>query len=288
MFKVTKKIFLLSFIVSLVYFFVNYVFVQNGSAEGSTVVKLVSFNERRLFASFPKSESYDAMNQSLELMGLYDPDILLLQEHYQTKKSFSDAIIKDSFGLKYYVLFEYVDDSAKFGMAIYSKFPIEDIQKIKLRPLKENRSLGLVKIKIDNRILNVGVVHFPNTDMRDDHVNRKNLTLMFLLKEFFGANIRSKQAKHLVDLAKDMNGSPFVIGGDFNTVPLSRAWRLMHGAFVDGFSITSMFNGTRSVQSGAEVKIDHFFHTKSIESIESSVGSMQGSDHRPVIMKIRF
>ena len=192
-------------------------------------------------------------------------------------------------GLKHYILFQYVDDSAKFGMAIYSKFPIESMQKIKLRPLKENRSLGLVKIRIDNRILNVGVVHLPNTDMRDDKPrSRKKLSITFLLKEFFGKNIREEQAKHLVEVIQESHNSPLVIGGDFNTVPFSRAWRLMHASFIDGFPFSQMFKGTRLTRLGFEVKIDHFFHTRSIESIETNVGSWQGSDHRPIMMEIRF
>ncbi len=293
-----KKIFLLLVLIFIGYISFKYIFFQNGYAEGDTTVKIVSFNEFYLYSAQPNTEyssarpnshHYKAMEHNLDLMGLYEPDILLLQEHRDFAGSPSDLDIRETLGLKHYVFFNYGDASLVHGMAIYSRFPIEDTQQIKLRPQWDDRSLGLAKININDRILNVGVVHFPNKDMRDENLNVK-ISTMFLLKEIFGKNIRTKQAKHLVEVTQDLHNSPLVIGGDFNAVPFSRAWRLMHGAFVDAFPITKMFNGTRSVKPGSdfEVKIDHFFHTKSVESIESSVGYKQGSDHRPIIMEIRF
>ena len=283
-----KKLLLLSVFIGLVYISVNYIFFQNGKAEGDTTVKLVSFNVRALYSVNEDSQYFSAMKHNLDLMELYAPDVLLLQEHKNIIDSISDKLIREVLGLEHYVFFNYADNPNGLGMAIYSRFPIEEAQKIKLRPQWKGRSLGLAAIYINDRILNVGVVHFPNKDMQGEGANDQKISAVFLLKEFYGENIRTKQAEHLVEVTQDLHNSPLVIGGDFNTVPFSRAWRLMHKAFVDGFSITTMFNGTRSMPSGYEVKIDHFFHTKSVESIESSVGYKQGSDHRPIIMKIRF
>lgn len=248
-----------------------------GSPTGDSELTVVSWNVRGL--------SYEGETTSANLVFSAlkgaDPDLLLLQEmSFGLRGGPLLERLADELGLVHQAKFQYGGDDWA-GMAIVSRHPLSMERLTPLPPASAGRSLGRVRLLVDGRPLEVAVLHLANSDI---HVFGKRASVF---SEIFGSNLRTIQAEALLS---ELRGTrePLLVGGDFNTFPLSAAWRMIRAEYRDAFRPPELFRGTFRVNGDIEVKLDHIFLSPQIRVLEARVLDVAGSDHLPIRARIRF
>ncbi len=251
------------------------------SPKGSSSFSLLSWNLHGLHTEEGQS------TEMLILDGIrsVDPDILCFQEFPVSRRGEEVRFQLRAMGYTHEALFSYnhaQTEAYSMGMAIYSRFPIKGKQEHPLMPNGEGRLVGLVDVDVEGRSLQVATVHMPNSDI---HLNGKRAMLS---AELAGENLRTLQSQDLLDRLAPLKDGPLVVAGDFNTFPLSAAWRILHGTYHDAFRPWDWSQGTFHITSELDVKIDHIFHTSRVRSRDARVLGLAGSDHRPVLARLQF
>jgi endonuclease/exonuclease/phosphatase family metal-dependent hydrolase len=239
--------------------------------KGDTELRVVSFNVHSMRDQLSRS-SFSQIVSGLEEVSA---DIILFQEFPQ------DMSLGDDFEDYHHSYFPYGNNRSN-GMAIYSKYPFANPRQVKLNPVSSGRSIGLVSVDVNGRLLDVGVVHFPNSDMRN--MGFENSTM----PEIFGENLRTIQAEHMLYVLRDEVENPLVLAGDFNTFPFSACWRLIRADYADAFPLWDLFKGSYKFEQDLRIKIDHIFISDEVKAEDAVVLEIAGSDHLPVFTKIIF
>jgi endonuclease/exonuclease/phosphatase (EEP) superfamily protein YafD len=83
-------------------------------------------------------------------------------------------------------------------------------------------------------------------------------------------------------------GPPGIVLGDFNTPPESRVLRREWSDWANTFSVAGFgFGGTR-LNGWIKARIDHILVDRSWTVVDAWLGEDAGSDHRPIIARIRY
>ncbi len=271
---VKRGLFLCSLlVVAAIYFWA----FADGSASGNSQFRLLSFNV------FGMKHSTGIGSQDLVLDGILamNPDLLVLQECPLGKRFMPIRLSLEAHNLSYHATFPYHDNNTS-GLAIFSRFPIKQSREVELPPASEGRSMGMIQVELDGRELWLGDLHLANSDI---HLLGGRASLY---NEIFGENLRTIQASAVLAVVENLGEQSLIIAGDFNTFPMSASWRMIRGKLLDAFDPTDWFTGTFQLRPEVEVKIDHIFHTKDLESIEARVLNLPGSDHKPVMADFRY
>ncbi|MFA7330589.1 MAG: endonuclease/exonuclease/phosphatase family protein [Candidatus Delongbacteria bacterium] len=248
---------------------------------GETTFRLLSWNVHGFHNQF------DGDSRQLILEGIagQDADVLVLQEFPVSRGGGRVREALRRAGYPHEALFAYdhsVTDAYAMGLAIYSRHRILRFREFPLLPLAEGRILALAELELEGRVLRVGGVHMPNSDI---HLNGKRAMIM---SELFGENLRTLQCESLIAALQPWRQEALVVAGDYNTFPLSSAWRIMRGEYLDAFSAKEWTTGTFNIRENLDVKIDHIFHSKKVRSLTAQVVNLAGSDHRPVLAELQF
>lgn len=251
------------------------------SPQGETQLSLLSWNLHGLHSEDGQS------TEQLIMDGIegVSPDVLCFQEFPVSRVG---GLVRDQLRAMGYVheaLFTYnhsQTESYSMGMAIYSRHPIAGKVEHPLVPHGEGRLVGMVELDVQGRTLRVATVHMPNSDI---HINGKRAMLS---AELMGENLRTMQSLDLLERLSSVEDQALVVAGDFNTFPLSSAWRILHARYRDAFRPWDWGQGSFHISSELDVKIDHIFHSRRVRSLEARVLGLAGSDHRPVFARIQF
>ncbi|MDP2359378.1 MAG: endonuclease/exonuclease/phosphatase family protein [bacterium] len=248
---------------------------------GATEFTLVSWNVHGLNSESGENTTDLILDGLLAL----DADLVCLQEFPVARAGAPVRQRLRAMGYEHEALFSYDHSRTRSygqGMALYSRHPIRGHGEWPLLPHGEGRILGLALVEVEGRPLHVGLVHMPNSDI---HLNGKRAMMG---SEMMGENLRTLQCEDLLARVDSLRSQALVLAGDFNTFPLSAAWRLLRGRYLDAFPFTRWSQGTFQVREGLDVKIDHIFHSRKVRSLEARVPQLAGSDHRPVFARLQF
>jgi endonuclease/exonuclease/phosphatase (EEP) superfamily protein YafD len=109
----------------------------------------------------------------------------------------------------------------------------------------------------------------------------------FLWSEVFAATRRYRQVQELRAWLRQLSGDEWVIGGDFNTVPLSRVDRYLSQDFSDVLRHHPWryLTGTYWALPQVPVKprIDFVYHSPRLQVVEARVIQQKVSDHFPIL-----
>lgn len=249
--------------------------------EGETRLSVLSWNVH----GFHGADTRDTRALILDGLATAGADVLVLQEFPVGRWG---SLIQEelkALGYPHSAHFTYdhsVTNSYAMGLAIYSRHPITRWKESPLQPQSEGRLLALAEIEVEGRLLRVGGVHMPNSDI---HLRGKRA---MVASELFGENLRTIQAASLLEELRPYHDGPLVLAGDFNTFPMSSAWRMVRGQYRDAFPVSEWAQGTFSIRENLEVKIDHVFHSRKVRSLGARVMRLGGSDHLPVMAELQF
>jgi len=264
-------------------------------------IKVLSYNVHGFLTD--RSEQGGA-RPTLEYIAALDADIVLLQEFFvnrQSQSTFSQEEIHTFLHqYPYYVVTELGGSTSHhvIGLAIFSKFPIEETHQIAL----ESSFNGAVvhTININGKRVTVVNVHLESN--RITAADRQLYADFFQTDtvgfEMIAQNIRARlgvafrtraqqveKIRTFID-AKDTDG--VIIAGDFNDTPISYTYARMRRGLLDAFTATGIGPGITYNEDFFLFRIDYILHSRNFRAYGTRVDRVYYSDHYPIFTHLRF
>jgi endonuclease/exonuclease/phosphatase family metal-dependent hydrolase len=234
-------------------------------------------------------------------------DILCFQEFLELGKSFTysntNAIIQLNYPY-YYRVIDYGQASGgrfQAGVAIFSRFPIVDTQRI-LYPdpanLRAAESLIAADVIVNGKRIRVYTTHlqsvlFQKNDYRnleiiksaDDSMVTASRSIIKKLRQ--GYTFRGFQAD-LVRNKLDSCPYPEIVCGDFNDVPNSYAYFRIKGNRQDVFVRKGAGIGRSFTAISPTLRIDYILADRAFDVLQYDRSLVPWSDHYPVVADLRL
>lgn len=212
-----------------------------------------------------------ATSQELvEVLRSSGADIIGLQEINSTQVRAINQNLSDVY--PYRILF----GNGIPGKGLLSKFPIVEYQQLNLYP---DRPDLRASIQLLDGKINVIVAHPPPPRIHSNGIYMNTATI--------------SQIETLLDLAT--TGEPVVMLGDFNMTSRSTQHEMLRSkGLVDAFQAAGQGLGFtlpmryKNVPLLPMARVDYIWHSNHLTSIDSWIGSHTGSDHLPVLARIRW
>ena len=137
-------------------------------------------------------------------------------------------------------------------------------------PQKEKRSVGVIKVSIDDKDVYVGCTHF-------DH----------LATEYS----RISQAHQLADIVAEYDGEIFIMGGDLNAKPDSQTMGIVTQYLTPSYTDPTQYTFPSQMNGTPSSMIDYVMAAKystAIRCISSTVLNHSASDHCAVYATYTF
>lgn len=236
-------------------------------------------------------------------------DIICMQEFAVEEKKDKDKIISleelDGFleEYPYRTIIRLGDtiNSCMYGLACYSKFPIEKVARVPIE--SAFNGAGMYEIKIGKKSLTIVNNHLESNRLTaEDKVlfkelvvdkNRKKLdavtqTIRSHLDPAF--KTRATQANIIADCIRIQREKTdaMIVCGDFNEPPISYAYETIKGNFLDAFKYTGRGLGITYHEDGFYFRIDYIMHSLNLQAYNCTVGDVKYSDHYPIWAWIKF
>lgn len=178
------------------------------------------------------------------------PDVIALQEVIQREDLVNQAEwLAGQLGYAWH--FVSTDPAGKpmrYGNAILTRHPVLLRGEQRLRPLDDSRTVGLLRIDLDGRALNVYVTHLHWTDQ--------------------GGSIRAQQLADLLQyIATTSEGIASIVAGDFNATADAPELTSLRGGFIDTYGslhpdVDPVSSSTLNLKYFAPKRIDHVFYQR--------------------------
>ena len=217
-----------------------------------------------------------------------DPDVILFQEYHRRGRLDID-------GYPHQVLAE-LENGGAAGLAIYSKLPVENIERMILD--QDDRVItNLLKVQTrwQGKTISIYNIHLAsvgleqseyetlkNPDQKDsDDLKTGLLRITGLLHKAYQR--RSVQVKELDKLFEDED-EVVIFGGDLNDVPQSYAYHSIAKYLNDSFmSAGGKGFGNTYARGPVPLRIDYLFHSSNIRGKNYRVVEKKFSDHFPLV-----
>ncbi len=262
----------------------------------SNAIKILTYNVQ----GFPTEGNRKAKEQPiLNYIANTDADIVCLQEYMVSKTGLSLISQRDVNRIlnKYpYRSISSLESSGKyhtFGLACFSKFPIEHTHEIVFE--SSYNGATVYTININGERYNVANVHLESNNITQED---KKLYSDFLQNtdsvrlDQVTSNIRTRLGKsyrarvNQVDIVKRHLASQqtrgVIICGDFNDTPISYAYNQMRKGLKDSFVSTSSGPGITYHKDLFLFRIDYILHSENMQAYRTKVDKIKHSDHYPL------
>lgn len=236
-------------------------------------------------------------------------DIICMQEFAVEEKKHKDKIISleeldDFLGeYPYRTIIRLGDtiNSCMYGLACYSKFPIEKVARIPIH--SDFNGAGMYEIKIGKKSLTIVNNHLESNrltaedkvlfkelviDKNRDKLNAVTQTIRSHLDPAF--KTRAVQANIIADCIRIQREKTdaMIVCGDFNEPPISYAYETIKGNFLDAYKYTGRGVGITYHEDGFYFRIDYIMHSLNLQAYNCTVGDVKYSDHYPIWAWIKF
>lgn len=232
--------------------------------------------------------SHPTLDDLLAAFGGRDmPDVLLLQEFRQAKDDEALARVAKALGYDHAA---WVLDGlyTRAKLATMSRYPIVRRQLVPMPSSKLKRVALVTFLQVDGVQVLAANVHF-------DHIPKKRRAsgdvrwslpqaANILADEMLSETTRSRMAQELVDWLATQQADAVIVGGDLNTIPQSKAVRILAGTLDDVlWSTPDYLRGTyRKIDGPVSPRVDFIFHSAGLTPREAAVGDIILGDHLPV------
>ena len=254
---------------------------------------ILSYNVRQ-FDHYNWIEADGTSNQLFNFLRTQPSDILCLQEFYHSPyRNFNavDSLLEsgrwNDFVYSPYFVF---NKNANSGLIIFSRYEII-ANEIILFPNSLNKAIyaDIVLFSDTVRVYNVHLesIHFAGIDydiMNGKIVSGKKLfsRIWSIYSKLIAAfTQRSKQVR-ILEQCFAQSPYPFIVAGDFNDTPNSYVYSYLSKSLDDSFLASGFGLGKTYVSSFPWLRIDYFFHSELIQSIDFDVCKRELSDHYPL------
>jgi len=248
-------------------------------------VRVVSFNMGTHKQPFPTLEQVARAVQ--ETGGRVD--VLLVQE---TPFAVKHHALAHELGFEHFVSGR--DHKPTTNRAIFSRTPLTNPVLIPVISFGPGSGAGALcaTTRIQDAEVLLCSVHLET--IREEMTPNEHLStgviLKYVKKELFEENTRSRSVDTLIARISELDAKRVIIGGDFNTFPLSKAIRKMNARFEDAFWPSMAFFKGSYVDFPLFIKprIDFIFHSPGMSARDCKVHKLTSGDHVPVSAVIMF
>jgi len=246
---------------------------------------VMSFNVGDTNWSFP---SADQISQVIRETG--PPDILLLQEVRGERQV---EQISQMLNYPNYIAVPY-KSQRRVCLAILSMFPIDHPDYLYFRSSSQGSGALCSVVNLGGVPILVCSVHLDQIPskrrLKNGYVDQTvEHTAHQLREEIFGDTVRSRSAAELIAWIQGKGYPSIIIGGDFNTIPFSKAVMAMDAAFEDAlWPSIDYFTGTYfKINSPLLPRVDYIFHSSDLKAYDPKVIKNSPGDHYPVRAKFK-
>lgn len=191
--------------------------------------------------------------------------------------------------------------STMYGLACYSKFPIERVARVPIESAFNGSAM--YEIKIGKKYITIVNNHLESNRLTAEDKELYKELVVDQRRDKLGAvtqNIRSHldpafktraiQANIIADCIRQQRGKTdaMIICGDFNEPPISYAYETIKGNFLDAYKYTGSGIGITYHQDGFFFRIDYIMHSLNLQAYNCTVGTVKYSDHYPIWAWISF
>jgi len=210
------------------------------------------------------------------------PDLLLLQEVPGEK---SAVKLAENLGLENCLYSSYKPGGkGNHGMAIISRYPLMKPEMLHMHKY----ATFTAEMVVEGESYRIGSVHLER--IKPIRINEYSAELswkdaLYLLKnEIFKDTSRSTAVNSLLSWVSSHKSDLVIIGGDFNTVPFSKAIRKMGKVYDDALwpSFGYLTGSYNKLSLPIKPRIDYIFHLPDLKRITASVIKESAGDHYPV------
>lgn len=267
---------------------------QPSEPEGEEVLKVLTYN---VMAFGYKNHTKQSPNKILDYIAKSDADIVCMQEFAVSRSNNHLTSSKVYRALKMYpyrsVFYKKSTKSQRFGIAVFSKYPISNSRLIKYDSDYNGSSVHEIEVKGKRiTLINNHLESFKLT--MEDRSHYSSLIKSFGsdgFDELKGAferklgpafQIRAKQAESVAAEIERRKDGYIIVCGDFNDTPISYAHRTIQGGLHDAFAESGRGIGVTYNQNFFWFRIDHILHSHNIKSYNCTIDNVAYSDHYPV------
>ncbi|MGB0838681.1 MAG: endonuclease/exonuclease/phosphatase family protein [Chitinophagales bacterium] len=270
-------------------------------------MKVMSYNVQN-FDLYNWTENLDSRNKIIKLIQTENPDVICFQEFYTEEESQGDfhnvKLLVNDLGYQHYHFEKTLTlkTTKHWGIAIFSKFPIENSAAVKFSNSKNNVAV-YADIKADSlvfRLFNTHLqsIHLGRADLEyvknitkgaeegkeKDHI-KASKSIIEKLKAAYQK--RGAQARIL---AKELKKSPYptIICGDFNDTPTSYTYKTIRQDLKDTFLETNFGVGGTYAGPIPALRIDYALVDTIFQVKSFNVLSETYSDHYPIVTTIGY
>ncbi|MDR0824387.1 MAG: endonuclease/exonuclease/phosphatase family protein [Prevotella sp.] len=234
-------------------------------------------------------------------------DIICLQEFaVSTTKNKSWIISEEELSsiLKDYPYHEIIKlgtsrGSLAYGLACYSKFPIEKASRLPLESSYNGSAMyeltiNKKKVILVNNHLESNRITAEDKRLYKDFFKTRDKEIFeevaMNIQSRLGAayKIREVQAETIRSLIDKQNSNATIVCGDFNDSPISFAYYTVKGDLVDSYANTGFGPGITYNEHKFWFRIDYIMHSVSMQSYNCTVDKIKYSDHYPVWTYLAF
>jgi endonuclease/exonuclease/phosphatase family metal-dependent hydrolase len=281
---------------SLMVILIGYKFIDRSFAIGKKTSKKKDFSvlncNVRIFNVYDhlKDKDYHSSKEMLKWVKNFNAEIACLQEFYSSETNsvfFTQKEIKKKF--PYYYFEPFLDyKKQKFGMAIFSKYPIINKGEIKFRN-KSNNQIIFADIKIGIEKVRIYNIHLQSMSIDENDIinskfddNSKNKWISILLRYKNGSIQRGRQvdalAKHIADCPYKV-----IVCGDLNEPPYGYAYEELSDQLDNSFQKAGEGFGFTYNGKLPFLRIDNQFFGEGLNVTKFNIHKdMNYSDHYPI------
>ena len=241
------------------------------------------------------NQSYKNKNKIIEYVKKQNPDIICFQEFYDQDPPSSfrtkDTII-EIMDIKY-IHEQFAKKNKqrqKFGVTIFSKYPIIKKGKINFKTHKWNYNYciyaDIIKKTDTFRVYNVHLqsIRLEKEDYEIFNSRNKNsnssyniINMMQKMQKAY--SVRAKQVDMIKNHITNSHKKNIIICGDFNDTPTSYCYNQFNSILTDAYRNTSFGIGSTYADISLPMRIDYIFHSENLGSQKFNVQKNKLSDH---------
>jgi endonuclease/exonuclease/phosphatase family metal-dependent hydrolase len=265
-------------------------------------IKVLSYN---VMSFAYKNHTKESPNKIIQYIAESDADIVCLQEYLVSERPnlMNSKDVAKALPMYPYiaeVIFSSPKKRYKFGLAVLSKFPITKSRKIDISSTYNGASVHEINVKgkkivLFNNHLESFKLTAEDRSKYSDIITHGNLEsfdgLRGSIQQKLGQAFRKRagQAEMIAGEIRKANGYYTVVCGDFNDTPISYVHRTIQGPLVDAYAESGFGLGISYNQNFFLFRIDHIFHSASMEAYNCRVDTRVNlSDHYPIYCYLKL
>jgi vancomycin resistance protein VanJ len=276
MVKLKKQVLLSSIALTLGFFFSTPFYkVSEKTSALNTDIKVMSYNVKSFDWFQTKNEKND-LKSGFEFITQENPDLILIQEYYQSSK------IQLDFPYKY---IKKHNNSSNFGMAIYSKLKIINSGSLELKNTHNN--IIFVDVLNQKDTIRVYNLHLESLKIKPNEENFGEENSEKLIKRI-GTSFKKQadQTALFLEHQKNWKGKQ-IIGGDFNNTAYSWVYNQIAKDKKDAFIEAGKGFG-KTYNYFFPTRIDFMLTDPTAIINRFTTSSVGYSDHYPILSKISW